>query len=292
MICTKIMTDSASDIPKQLETELDIDILSFPITIGDKGYMERVDFTEQEFYEILKTEPHTPTTAQITSFRFMEKYKEYHEKGYDNLVYVAINSKGSGTYHNALMARDEFYETYPESVGKFNIQVVDSKTYTMAYGYAVIEAAKKAQKNIPVQEIVAYLEDWFDSVEVYFAPFTLEFVKKSGRISVAAAFVGELLGLRPIISFIDGEVNIVTKVRGDKAVIPAILKLAQERRVPKTPFALVQGSVDEEQVAFKKIAEKALGQKAEGLYQAGAAICINAGPNMVAIAIKGSRKNG
>lgn len=292
MITTKLMTDSASDIPRDAEQALDIDILSFPITVGDESYMERIDFTDEEFYEILQREPKIPTTAQITSLRFIEKYEEYYAKGYADLVYVSINAKGSATYQSALMARDQFYENYPEAAGKMKIHVVDSGTYTIAYGYPVMEAAKKAQKGVPAREIVAYLEDWFDSVEVYFAPYTLEFVKKSGRVSVAAAFMGELIGLRPIISFVDGEVSIVQKVRGDKAIVPALLKLAQERMVPKTPFLLVKGAMEAEMLLFKKEAEKKIGYKCEGVYSAGAAIAINAGPKIVAIVIKGNRRHG
>lgn len=291
MITTKLMTDSASDIPKDAEQALEIDILSFPITVGDESFMERVDFTEEQFYEILQREPKIPTTAQITSIRFVEKYEEYFEKGYADLIYVSINAKGSATYQSAFMARNQFFEKHPDAKEKFNIHIVDSKVYTIAYGYPVMEAAKKAQKGIPAREIVAYLEDWFDSVEVYFAPYTLEFVKKSGRVSVAAAFMGELIGLRPIISFVDGEVSIVQKVRGDKAIIPALLKLAQQRMVPETPFLLVKGLMEEEMKVFKKEAEKKIGYKCEGVFSAGAAIAINAGPKIIAIVVKGNRRH-
>ncbi len=287
----QLMTDSACDIPKHLEEQYQIDILSFPIMVGDQSFYERIDFTSEEFYEILMREEKTPTTAQITAMQLKEKYQEYFDKGVEALIYITINSKGSATHQNALMARESFFKSNPQAVGQFDIYVVDSKTYTMAYGYAVVEAAKKMDRGSTAPEIVAYLEDWFDSVEIYFAPFTLEFVKKSGRISVAAAFVGELLGLRPIISFIDGDPKIVTKVRGDKAIAGALLSLANQQMVPKTPYFTLSGCLEQEGVDFHIAAEKQMGYSAVGNFKVGAAISINAGPKLVGIVVKGKRRN-
>ncbi len=287
----KIMTDSASDIPQDIQNELDIEILCFPLTVAGKGYTERVDFTNEEFYEILLNEPTIPTTAQITSFVFIEKFVEMYKAGYTDLVYVAINSKGSNTYQAALVAMKGFYENNKDAQGVFNIHIVDSKTYTVAYGYPVVMAAQKALKSVSAREIVSYLEDWFDSVEVYFAPYTLEFVKKSGRVSAAAGFVGELLGVKPIISIIDGETKIVSKVRGNKAVIPALLDAAKQSRVPGTPILLVKGMLDDEAEELKEKTQKLFKCNVEAVYQVGAAITINAGPKVVGIIVKGQNRN-
>ena len=222
----KIVTDSACDIPKELEERYGIRILPFSIAVGDESYTERKDFTNEEFYQILATSPRLPTTSQYTPMQFLDVYEEIWKEGYTDLIYVSINSKGSATHGNSLMAKKEFFEAHPEAEEHFGIHVVDSRSYTIAYGYPVVEAAKKAEKGASPEEIVAYLEDWFSCCRIYFAPYSLEFVKKSGRVSCAAAFVGELMGLKPIISFVDGESKTVAKVRGDKAVIPAILKLA------------------------------------------------------------------
>lgn len=291
MISTKLITDSGSDISPKVVEEYGVDVFKFPVIINGKEYESGVDFTNQEFYEILMKEPQIPTHAQITMMQFAEKFEEVWQAGYENLIYVSINKNGSATYQNAVRAKEEFYENHPELKDVFHIYVIDSKTYTVAYGYAVTEAAKKLKRGIGVSEVVAYLEDWFDSNEIYFAPYTLEFVKKSGRVSCAAAFVGELLGLRPIISFIDGEVAIQSKVRGDKAIIPALLKFAKERMIPKTPYFIVKGSLEEEAQKLAKEAEKQFGYPPEGIYEAGPVIAINAGPKLAAIVIKGKKKH-
>lgn len=286
----KIMTDSASDIPKELEKQYDIRILSFPVTVGDNGYLERVDFTNEEFYEVLQNAPKIPVTSQITVFQFEEEFKTFFEQGYAELIYVSIYSGGSSTYNNAVMAREQFYESHPEAKEQFKIHLVDSKAYTMAYGYPVVEAAKKAQRGASSDEIVAYLEDWFDSVEIYFAPYTLEFVKKSGRVPAAAAFVGELIGLRPIISIIDGETKVIEKVRGDKAILPALLKHAKERIIPQTPYMLVRSTKNDECAEFAGQLKKQFGHEAVGQFDIGAAISINAGPKVVGVIVKGQNR--
>ncbi len=286
----KIMTDSASDIPKELEKQYDIRILSFPVTVGDKGYLERVDFTNEEFYEILQNAPKIPVTSQITVFQFEEEFKTFFEQGYAELIYVSIYSGGSSTYNNAVMAKEQFYESHPEAKAQFKIHLVNSKAYTMAYGYPVVEAAKKAQRGASSDEIVAYLEDWFDSVEIYFAPYTLEFVKKSGRVPAAAAFVGELIGLRPIISIIDGETKVIEKVRGDKAILPALFKHAKERIIPQTPYMLVRSTKNEECAELAAQLKKQFGYEAVGQFDIGAAISINAGPKVVGVIVKGQNR--
>ena len=283
----KIVTDSACDIPKELEERYGILILSFAIIVGDNSYTERKDFTNEEFYQILATSPRLPSTAQYTAMQFLEVYEKIWREGYTDLIYTSINSKGSNTYNNSLMARDEFFETFPEAKGNFNIHIIDSKSYTIGYGYPVVEAAKKAEKGASPEEIVAYLEDWFACCRIYFAPYTLEFVKRSGRVSCAAAFVGELMGLKPIITFEDGESKTVAKVRGDKAVIPAIIKLAQENMIPHTPYCVIGGSVQEYIDTLDAEAKKAFGYGSSMTTTAGAAISINAGHKIIGIIIKG-----
>lgn len=287
----KIMTDSASDIPAAQEKALNIEIMPFSIELGGELYWERQDITAQEFYQKLLTSDTMPTHSQITPFRFEEKYEEFYNAGYQTLIYIAINQNGSATYQNALLARDSFFESHPEAAGKYRIEVVDSKTYTYAYGYAVVEAAKMAKNGASETDILTFLDDWFDCVEIYFVPLTLEFVKRSGRVSCAAAFVGEMLGLRPIITFIDGETKTVGKIRGDKAVPGTLIKMAKEAMTPNTPFFVIEGTTHPQADAMRKDLEKAIGKRSLGCFPVGAVVAANAGPKMLAICVKGKHKH-
>ena len=197
----KFVTDSASDIPRSLREELDILVLPFPIAMGAREYQDGVDFTATEFYDMLLAAPQIPTHAQLTPFVFSQCFEEAFRQGYTDLIYTSINSKGSATHQNALQAREEFYEDRPEAEETFRIHILDSRLYTMAYGWAVVQGARMAREEKPVQEILAYIQDWIDHARVLFAPLDLRFAKKSGRVSAAAAFMGEALGLKPVMTF-------------------------------------------------------------------------------------------
>ena len=141
------------------------------------------------------------------------------------------------------------------------------------------------------KEILAYLDDYFSRAETYFSVYNLDFAKKSGRISVAAAFVGDMLGLRPIMSIIDGEIKIIEKVRGDKAVVPKLAQIAQKRRRGEhTPFFAIRAGRDEVGEELEKILVKSFGKHAVCLAEAGASITINAGPNLAGCMVMGERR--
>ena len=214
----KLITDSASDITPEDEKKYGIDIMPFDITLGDESLRERVDFTAPEFLEMIDKSEFLPKTSQITEIRFAEKFEHYYNEGYDAVIMVLINSTGSKTYENALLARKNLLEEHPE-MAKMRIEIIDSHCYSLGYGYPVIEAAKKLIAGQSVDNVVAYLTDMFNNCEIYIIGFNLRHMKKSGRINAAAAFLGELMGLKPLISLIDGESEVVKKSRGEKNAI-------------------------------------------------------------------------
>lgn len=289
----KFLTDSACDIPSELEERYEIDIMPIPITIDAKSYYERVDFTNKEFYDVLSKSPEIPVTSHITTPTFLEKYEKYYGEGYTDLVHVTICSKGSNMYSAACLARDMFFEEHPDAKGLYNIHIIDSMTYTMGYGYPIIESAKMAENGVGVKKILEYLDDFFNSLEIYFSMYSLDFAKKSGRVSCTAAFVGEVLGLRPIISIIDGEIKIIGKVRGDKNVVPKLAEIAAQRREkPNTPFMVAKALEEERAEELMKLAQKNFKEEGMGVFEAGASIAINAGPKLIGILVLGkNRKN-
>jgi len=192
-------------------------------------------------------------------------------------------AEGSATYQNAVQARGEFFEDHPEARDAFSIRVIDSHTYTMCYGYPVAEGARMAAAGASVEEIAAYIQDWVDHVRVLFVPFDLKFAKKSGRVSAAAAFVGEALGLKPIMTFVDGESKILSKVRGEKNVISTIVDLCSKERQSGTPYLLVRGNNQEQSARLREACQAALGEEAALEYPIGGVVAINAGPNLVGI---------
>ena len=283
MVPIKFVTDSAADIPRPLREELDIQVLPFPIAMGAKELQDGYDFTPEEFYPMLLRAAQIPTHAQLNPFVFSQCFQEAFQSGYRSLIYTAINSKGSATYQNAIQAREEFYEDYPEARDTFHIHVLDSRTYTMGYGWAVVQGARMARDGADEGEVVAYLQDWLAHVRVLFAPLDLRFAKKSGRVSAAAAFMGDALGLKPLMTFEGGDSKVLSKVRGEKNVVPALLELCQKTRQPGTPYLVIEGNNREQAARLVQESEALLGAPADLVYSIGGVIAINAGPNLIGL---------
>ncbi len=169
----KLMTDSVSDISKDRAETLGIRMLYMPITVEGKALREEIDFTKEEFYQMIDSAKEYPSTAQITPFEILEAYEQTAAEGYTDLIYVTIGAGGSGTYANASMAREQFYEAHPVSEDRLKIHLVDGRNYTATYGYAVTEAAKKLARGASVPELIDYLEDWTSHAGLYFVPMTL-----------------------------------------------------------------------------------------------------------------------
>lgn len=277
----KISTDSTSDIPQSFRQSLNISVLPLTILHNDKEYEDGVDITTDEFYKILDEAQILPVSSQVTATKYLALYHKVWEEGYTDLIHISLNGKGSGTYQSAVMTRDMFLEENPDA--KLNIHIIDSRTYSMAYGMAVIEAAQMAQEGASVEAILAHVEDWVEHTRPMFVPLNLKCVKKSGRISPAAAFVGDAIGLKPLITFEDGEAKILSKVRGEHKAISALVETCMKERRPGTSYSLVHGSNLEAFEALKKACAEVMDQPPMAEYDVGCIISINTGPNMIGI---------
>jgi DegV family protein with EDD domain len=205
------------------------------------------------------------------------------QAGYTDVIHTCINSKGSATYGNALQAREEFFAEHPQAKETFHIYIIDTKNYTMGYGWAVLKGAEMAQNGAEPEEVAAFIQDWVDHVHVVFAPLDLRFAKKSGRVSAAAAFMGEALGLKPIMTFVDGDSKILSKVRGEKAVVAALVDLCRKEKRPDSPYLIIRGNNDEQADKLSAACQEALGETPALEFCIGGVIAINAGPNLIGV---------
>ena len=169
----QIITDSASDISKEMEQKYNLDVISYSIVIGDKTYTSRVDFDNEGCYELMEASESLPMTSQITAFQFMELYYDYYQKGCTDLIFILINGKGSATYNNSLMAMDMLIEEHPECEGKIHIYSHDGGSYSAGYGQPAVMAAKMAQEGRSVEEINAYVVERIARRRIYFGIYYL-----------------------------------------------------------------------------------------------------------------------
>mgnify|MGYP000690690567 FL=1 len=281
-----IVTDSCCDLSKETIEELGITVLPFTLTMGGETFREIFDKSTQEVYDLMASSDEIPKHSQISPLTFEETYKKLYDEGYTDVISVSINSQGSGTYNNSIIGKDDFFENNPEANGKMRIFNIDSKSYTVLYGYPIMEAVKKIRKGASVEEIVAYFDDWFRVSAIYAVPYNLKYARKSGRISAAKAFAGELLGLKPIIEFADGETNTVDKIRGEKNIVPKLVECVEKRMTPQTPYIMLHGRDDTLAKEIEKELIKRTGRKAETYQSIGAVVSANIGPDIVAVLIR------
>jgi DegV family protein with EDD domain len=282
-----ILTDSCCDLSKETIEELGITVLPFELSLGGQTFREIFDKSTQEVYDLMATTDEIPKHSQISPLTFEETYKSIYDKGYTDIICISINSQGSGTFNNAVIAKNSFFENNPDA--KINIFNVDSKCYTIFYGYPIMEAVKKIRRGAEAEEIVAYLEDWFNVCGIYAVPYNLKYARKSGRISAAAAFAGELLGLKRIILFADGTTETVDKIRGEKNIVSKLVDCVEKNMTPQTPYIMVHGRDTALAKEVEKEIIKRTGRKAELYNPIGAVVAANIGPDLVGVVVR--RKN-
>lgn len=278
-----LMTDSASDISVENETKYGIRVLCFRHAFGDNTYTSRVDGDNDKYYRLLSEFDGVPTTSQITPFEFQDIYEEEYNNGCTDLIYISINGKGSATNSNAKMAAELFYDDYPEAREKMRIHVVDSGLYTGAYGYAVVEAAKMLESGKSVDEILAYVNDWCSHAEIYFCMSTLKYAAKSGRINGATAFLGNALGIKPLMHVKYGGINDVAKIRGEKNMIKTVVDYTMKAMEKDTPYCIVCGANKAAAKEMENAMIAKVGYGAADYYYIGAEVAANAGPEVIGV---------
>ena len=280
----RIMTDSASDISYADEREYNISVIPFPITLGDKTYTSRVDFDNQQFFDLIAQYDEIPKTAQITPFQFQEIYLQQARAGVTDLVLVLINSKGSSTYDNSVQAIELFYEEYPEYRDVLHIHSFDGMGYNALYGSPVVHAAKMCAEGASLEEILNYLTDILPRRQIYFGIYDLKYAAKSGRIPTAAAFLGTALNMKPVMNIFDRSITTAAKCRGERKLVEKVAEMSIAAMEPGSPYEIVYGSDSSCLEELRRLMVQQLGYEPAAVYQIGAAVAANSGPRVVGAA--------
>ena len=203
----KLVTDSTSDIDHQTREELDISVIPLSIHFPDESIIDG-EVTSDYFYDKLESSPTIPTSSQPPLGEIQETFESIASSGHD-IVAVFISSKISGTYETALQAKKMVTKKYKGT----KIKIIDSLNTAMAVGYPVIEAAKKAKEGGSFNTVSNLTEKLIDNMRLYFIPATFEYMRRGGRIGGAAALIGSLLDIKPVLYFDDGVTTVAKKVR-------------------------------------------------------------------------------
>lgn len=273
----KLICDSMCDIPEEINNKEFVEMIPLTINIDGKEYKDGIDFTKEEFYNILNNSNSLPKTSQVTYIDFKEKFEKYTKEGYD-VICITGSSKASGTYQSANLAKADV---------EGNIYIFDSLFLSLGSGQYIIKASHLIEEgDLSASEIVEELEKLRASVNLLFVPFTLEYLKQSGRLPSVVSFVGNMLSIKPICSMQDGKNKIVSKVRGTKQIASKLVDMILELNNGQLEDKIVTIGYGSNEVDFKKLQEevsKRINAKKVYITRGGSCICSHTGPEILAI---------
>ena len=202
----RFVIDSASDISPSEAKELGLVHIPLTVTFDEEEYYDYVTLTHEQFYEKLIESDTLPKTSQVPVARFMDTFQQVIDEG-DTVVAIVVSSKLSGTYQSACIAAQEFE-------GK--VHVVDSENVCIGERLLIMRALELQKEGLSLEELLKRLDEEKKNIRVLAVLDTLEYLKKGGRISSAAALAGGLLSIKPVVGVKEGEVVMVGKTRGSK----------------------------------------------------------------------------
>jgi degV domain-containing protein BH3627 len=213
-----IVTDSTADIPSEIADRLGIVVVPLTVHFEDKSYLDRIDISNQEFYEYLKTCKTLPTTSQISPGVFLETYQKLAEEGFEEIISVHLAKTLSGTVDSARIASQMIAD-------KVKVTVVDSLTATMGLGNFVHYLAKLINEKAPMAKVQQAIVEIPKKTSLYFLLDSLDNLEKGGRIGKASYLVGSILNIKPILRLEEGVIEGYDRVRGSKEN-KALIRLA------------------------------------------------------------------
>lgn len=223
----RVVTDSTSYISRSLRKELDIAVVSLNVNFETESFREE-DADSIAFYKKMSRSRTVPTSSPPTPFDFYDIFENIVAGGY-SVVGIFLSSEMSKTYSTALMAKNMILSNYPNAV----IQIIDSRSNCMAMGFAVLAAARAAREGRPVDEVADRAQKVIRRLRFLFVPETLEYLEKGGRIGGAAALLGKILRIRPVLTIRNGKVTVhekvITQARAVQNIADHLLKDAGKK---------------------------------------------------------------
>lgn len=237
----KIITDSVSDMREELSKELDVTVLPLTINLSGKSYLDGVDLKVDELFKIMDETNEFPTTSQINPQRFEEECSKWLKLGYDVLV-ITMSSKLSGTYNSAWIAK--------ENINNDRLIVIDSLNVTMGQFLLVKKAALMAKEGKSLEEISNLILNTVPKVRSIVAFDTLKMLVRSGRVDKTTAFIGGIVGVKPMVEIKNGFITPIGKERGSKNAINKCIEVFKSANIDKN-FNVVIGNSNRQDVVVK-----------------------------------------
>lgn len=227
----KLFTDTSANLPVSITKEYGIEVVPFSYTVNGKEvpYSAETDFNGKAFYEAMRAGAEVKT-SMINVSDFMAAFEQWIAKG-DAVIYVGMSGGISGTAHSAKLAAEELLEKYPAA----KIAAIDTYAASLGEGFLVIETAKMIERGDPFLKIVKKIELLRKNMCQFFTVDDLAYLRKGGRISGAAAVVGTVLNIKPILRGDEnGKIVLCGKIRGFNKSMEALANKYDELVFDKT----------------------------------------------------------
>jgi fatty acid kinase fatty acid binding subunit len=271
---TAIVLDSTADFPDAAERFPNWRVVPLYVNFGTESFRDGVDLSASEFYERLRTASELPTTSQPTPADFLACYEQLGE--YERILSLHISAKLSGTFQSAGIAGAQ--------LGDGRVRTIDSETASSAIAMLAFAIQRRLERGTTDEEVDALVETYLVEHGLLFTVDTLEFLARGGRIGRAAAFAGQLMNVKPILSIREGEVVPVKRVRGARKAFQEFVDefTAETRDEPGLRVGIAHAAAPERAAELVKMVRD-LRPQAEIETQAvlGAVIGTHSGPGCV-----------
>lgn len=280
----KIIVDSGSDIPQDIADKYNIGVISFLSIFGTEQYVQRTEITNEQFFDKLEEYDGIPTTSQ-TPFGDMFDYFKQQCEEHESVIYFALSSVASGQYQTANLVKSEIEEKNPNA----DFHIVDSQKFSLYIAQTAVHAAQMAKDGKSVDEIITECEKYIKTWRCYLLVDTLKYLEKGGRLSKAAAFVGTMLDIKPILTIEHGLVESLDKLRGKKKLLDKLIAKIQDDSdfdAENPKFLIVHSDEDKGREACEKLRDE-YGEDCIEMYgEFGPLIGTHVGRGAIAILVK------
>lgn len=220
---TKIIVDSTCDLPKSILEQYDIKVLPLNVVLGDREYLDGVEIQVEELYAEMRGGV-VPKTSQVRTDKLTEAFEEYAMQTKD-FIYLAFSSALSGTCDLAKTVMEKISFRYP----KVRMEVVDSRSGSLATGLIALQAARLAENGWGYSVLLRQIDFMVEHIEHIFAISDLSWLAKGGRINRAVGLAGSLLDVRPILDVESGHLKVIGTARGRRRTLNSLVDLVKQR---------------------------------------------------------------
>ena len=242
---TQLFTDTSANLPVEIIDEYGIEVVPFSYTIDGVEYIPEREFDGKAFYAAMRAGSEVKT-SMVNAGTFIERFKAALDAGKD-VLYIGMSGGISGTANAALMAKQELDEEYPDR----KIVVIDTLAASLGEGLLVIKAAEQLRDGAALDAIEEDIRAQVPHMCQSFTVDDLKYLKKTGRVSGAAAIIGNVLSIHPIlIGDYEGKIVVKAKVRGMKRTLDALAERYAELALSKTETIGIAHADNEEGKAY------------------------------------------